>query len=96
MQHFGSRGMALVGTLMAGLLLGGCAGGSGGGPAAASLPAGESCSSIKSKLNALYNKGVASSIEAQNRGQKLSPGAKADADAYNKLLNDYLGAKCHV
>lgn len=96
MQHWASRRVGLMGAVMAGALLAGCAGGGGNGPSAASLPAGETCGSIKAKLNNLYGKGVASSIEAQNRGQKISPAAKADADAYNKLLNDYLGAKCHV
>lgn len=75
------------------LLLGGCAGG--GGSQAASLPAGSTCQSIKSRLSQLDAKGVRGSIEAQAAGSKLSSGAKADADAYNSLLNDYLKARCH-
>lgn len=73
---------------------GGCAGGGGGGHAVA-LPAGSSCGSIKQQLSRLDAKGVRSSIEAQSAGRKLSPGQKADADAYNSLLNDYLKARCH-
>ena len=91
----GIRGLGLAGGAIAVLLAGGCADG-GNGPNASVLPSGESCGSIKTKLNTLYGKGVAGSIEAQSRGQKLSPAAKADADAYNRLLNEYLGAKCHV
>lgn len=94
MKLNGRQSLGLAGGAIAVLLAGGCAGG--GGPSASALPSGESCGSIKTKLNALYGKGVASSIEAQSRGQKLSPAAKADADAYNRLLNEYLGAKCHV
>jgi hypothetical protein len=78
------------------LLLAGCAGGgSGGGSHAAALPSGSTCQSIKSRLAQLDGKGVRGSIEAQAGGKKLSPGAKADADAYNSLLNDYLKARCH-
>jgi hypothetical protein len=73
-------------------LLAGCAGGSGGG---AGLPMGESCGSIRAKLNKLDARGVPSYVEAQSQGKKLSGQAKADADAYNSLLNQYLGARCH-
>jgi hypothetical protein len=72
-------------------LLAGCAGGGGG----AGLPSGESCNSIRSKLNSLDAKGVPSLVEAQSNGKKLSGQQKADADAYNNLLNQYLGARCH-
>jgi hypothetical protein len=72
----------------------GCAGGGGAGSAAA-LPAGSTCQSIKGQLSRLDAKGVRGSIESQSAGRKLSPGQKADADAYNSLLNDYLKARCH-
>lgn len=75
------------------LLLAGCGGG--GGSHAAPLPAGSTCQSIKSRLSQLDGKGVRGSIEARAAGRALSPGAKADADAYNSLLNDYLKARCH-
>lgn len=71
----------------------GCAGG--GNSHAAALPAGSTCGSIKGQLSRLDAKGVRGSIEAQSAGQKLSAGQKADADAYNSLLNDYLKARCH-
>jgi hypothetical protein len=89
------RGARLACVGFGALLLTGCATTS-GGPSAASLPSGESCSSIKAKLNKLDAKGVPAYVEAQNRGKKLSPANKADADTYNRLLNDYLGARCHV
>lgn len=72
----------------------GCAGGGGAGGAAA-LPPGSTCGSIKGQLSRLDAKGVRGSIEAQSAGRKLSAGQKADADAYNSLLNDYLKARCH-
>jgi hypothetical protein len=56
---------------------------------------GESCSSVRAKLNKLDARGVPSLVEAQSNGKKLSGQQKADADAYNSLLNQYLGARCH-
>lgn len=47
-------------------------------------------------MRRLEGRGVQSSIERQQRGGALSPSQKADADSYNRLLNDYLGARCHV
>ncbi len=78
--------------------LGGCGGASGGGgdPGAKSLPMGQSCQSIRGELNRLDSKGVPALVEKQSGGGKLNPAQKADADAYNNLLNQYLGARCHV
>lgn len=79
-------------------LLAGCSqtGGGPSDPGATALPAGESCGSIREQLNKLDRKGAQSSVEAQNAGRKLSAGQKADADAYNRLLGQYLGSRCHV
>ena len=89
--------VASKGRLMAALVLAalvsGCAGGGGGG--GAGLPSGESCSSVRAKLNRLDAKGVPAYVEAQSQGKKLAGQQKADADAYNNLLNQYLGARCH-
>jgi hypothetical protein len=90
----GTRRLGVVALLCSAALVGGCAGGGAGGHAQA-LPAGSTCGSIKGQLSRLDAKGVRSSIEAQSAGRKLSPGQKADADAYNSLLNDYLKARCH-
>jgi hypothetical protein len=78
--------------------LGGCEGATstGGDPGAASLPPGETCGSIREKLNALDRKGAQASVEAQNAGKKLSASQKQDADNYNKYLGQYLGSRCHV
>ncbi len=88
--------MGLI-CVMAAAALGGCAASnSGSGPTAASLPAGETCGSIKSQLNRLDAKGVQAYVQAQGEGKKLSGAQKTDADNYNRLLNEYLGARCHV
>ena len=78
--------------------LAGCGGASGGGgdPGARPLPPGQSCQSVFSEMRRLEGRGVQSSIERQQRGGALSPSQKADADSYNRLLNDYLDARCHV
>lgn len=76
--------------------LAGCAGGSGGDPGARSLPNGESCQSIRGQLDRLLSRGVQSKVEALSAGRKQSPADKADAEAYNRLLNQYLGARCHT
>lgn len=88
-------GFLCVSVAAAGLA--GCASNNGsGGPTSASLPAGESCGSIKSQLNKLDAKGVQAYVQAQGEGKKLSGSQKTDADNYNRLLNEYLGARCHV
>lgn len=74
----------------------GCGGAAGGDPGAKPLPLGESCGSIRSELNKLDSRGVPSLIERQSSGGKLNASQKGDADAYNRLLNQYLGARCHV
>jgi len=80
------------------LVLGGCAGnqGGGGGPKAASLPAGQTCQSVRSQLNRLDARGVPALIESANAGRKLSGPQRALVDEYNTLLGHYLGAQCHV
>lgn len=79
------------------VVLTGCGGATGGGdPGAKPLPPGQSCQSVFTEMRRLEGRGVQSSIERQQRGGALSPSQKADADSYNRLLNDYLGARCHV
>lgn len=90
---------ASVGALMLAGMLAGCAGSGGGGngdPGARPLPPGASCQSIQSEMNRLIDHGVQGAVEAQSAGQKLSPQRKADADRYNQLLEQYLGARCQV
>jgi hypothetical protein len=77
--------------------LAGCAGeGRDGDPGAMPLAAGQSCGSIRQELNRLDAKGTQAKVEAASQGKKLAPADKADVDRYNLLLNQYLGARCHV
>jgi hypothetical protein len=81
------------------IALAGCAGdgvSSGGDPGAMAMPAGQSCQSVRAELNKMDGTGIQGKFETLNRGQKLSPAAQADVDKYNRLLNTYLGARCHV
>ena len=48
------------------------------------------------ELDKLDRKGTQSKVEAATSGKKLAPAAQADVDRYNALLNQYLGARCHV
>ena len=99
-----ARGMlaAIKGLLLAGALaaLSGCAedgsGGYGGDPGARPLAAGQTCGTIRQELNRLDSKGTQAKVEAATQGKKLPPAAQADVDRYNDLLNQYLGARCHV
>lgn len=86
------RGQGILALLGAAALVAGCATNGGGGAGAMSD---SSCQSIKAQLNRLDAKGVRSSVEAQAAGRPISAQQKADADAYNKALSDYLGGRCH-
>jgi hypothetical protein len=90
------RGVAVLG--FAGVLLAGCADdlAKGGDPGPVPLAFGQSCGSIQQELNRLLGRGVQGSVERQAAGKPLTPAAKADVDRYNGLLNQYLGARCHV
>jgi hypothetical protein len=92
------RKLGLLGVLSAGLMLAGCAETNleGGDPGPTPLAAGQSCGSIQQELNRLLGRGVQGSVERETAGKKLAPAAKADVDRYNALLNQYLGARCHV
>lgn len=92
----GAFRLALLGAVGMAALVGGCASGGTGGPTSKVLANGESCGSIKSQLTKLDQRGVPASVQAQAAGKKISAQQKADADLYNRLLNDYLGARCHV
>ena len=79
-------------------MLAGCESGSGygGDPGATPLASGQSCGSIRQELDALDRRGTQGKVEAASQGKKLSPKDKGDVDRYNSLLNQYLGARCHV
>lgn len=65
-------------------------------PGPSALSSGETCQSVRGKLDKLLAGGAQWKVEAVSAGRKISATDKADADAYNRLLNDYLGARCHV
>ena len=89
------KGMAAV---FAALTVAGCAAanGDGGDPGPTALSSGQTCQSVRDDLNRLDRQGVPALVERQNAGKKLSAPQKAQADLYNRLLNQYLGARCHV
>lgn len=68
----------------------------GGDPGARPLAAGQTCGSVRAELDQLDRRGTQSKVEAATRGSKLSAKDQADVDRYNSLLNQYLGARCHV
>jgi hypothetical protein len=84
----------------AALACAGCAADGGTGTAGAPKPTvltgGQTCQSIRADLVRLDKKGVQALVERQNSGKQLTKAQKAQADLYNQLLNDYLGARCHV
>jgi len=92
-----TRDFKRLAVSVAALSVAGCANNTtGGDPGPTALSAGESCQSIRDNLLSLDKKGVQGLVERQNAGKKLSASQKAQADLYNRLLNQYLGARCHV
>lgn len=85
--------LAMIAVL--GLALAGCESSSGGDPGAMALPAGKTCQTIRADLNRMDGQGAQSKVEAARSG-RASAETKAFADRYNQLLNEYLGARCHV
>lgn len=88
------RGALGLAAVIAATGLAGCGGNSGYG--AKSLPYGSSCSSIRSELRRLDNRGVPAKVEAVNAGRRVSAKDRELASRYNTLLNQYLGARCHT
>jgi len=86
---------AAVVTIALGLAACEGGGGNGGDPGARSLPAGKSCQSIRGELNQMDAQGAQGKVERASRGN-ADAATKAVADRYNQLLNEYLGARCHV
>jgi hypothetical protein len=68
----------------------------GGDPGAKPLAAGQTCGTIRQELDRLDARGTQSKVEAVTQGKKLPPAQMADVNRYNELLNQYLGARCHV
>ena len=92
------RSLFLGVVIAAAVALGGCEGGGygkGGDPGARSLPSGKSCQSIRGELNQMDSQGAQSKVERASHG-RTDAATQAVADRYNQLLNQYLGARCHV
>jgi hypothetical protein len=68
----------------------------GGDPGAKPLAAGQTCGTIRAELDKLDAKGTQGKVEAASQGKKLPPAQMVDVNRYNDLLNQYLGARCHV
>ena len=85
-------------ALLQALALAACANSTanGGDPGPTALSGGETCESIRANLTKMDRSGVPTLVERQNAGKSLSAAQKGQADLYNKLLNEYLGARCHV
>ncbi len=60
------------------------------------MPAGYNCQSVRAELNKLDSRGVPAKVEAVSAGRKVSASDREAVDHYNKLLNYYLGGRCHV
>lgn len=89
--------VSLAGVALVAAIAAGCsAQGSPYDPGAASLPAGQSCQSIRAELNRMDSRGAPSRVQAAAEGRRLAPGQQAEVDQYNRLLSQYLGARCHV
>lgn len=76
------------------LFAAGCASDGSGG--STSLPGGQSCTAVRAQLAKLDRAGVPAYVQAMSAGKKLSKAKKAKAKLYNRLLDDYLKARCHV
>ncbi len=65
-------------------------------PGARPLRAGQTCSGIQQELRTLDRRGVPAHVERLSSGGKLTPARRTQANRYNDLLDQYLGARCHV
>lgn len=92
-----SRRLTVLSAALISVLAAGCAGNEGsGGASNASTASGSSCQEVRRELDKLDARGVPSRIEAANAGKKLAPAQRAEVDTYNALLQQYLGARCHM
>ena len=77
------------------LIAAGCAGNADPGVKTGARDTG-SCRETRSELDRLDRRGVPGWIESANAGKKLSAKQQADVDRYNRLLQVYLGSRCHL
>lgn len=91
----GWRRPAFFAMFASALVLSGCASDKEAGAKSAMRDNG-SCTETRRDLDRLDSKGVPALIEASNSGKKLSSSQRADVDRYNRLLQVYLGSRCHL
>lgn len=65
-------------------------------PVAAPVLTDRSCQSLRSEIMTREARGATRLIDRKNDGGKLSAREQAEIDTYNSLLNEYLGARCHL
>lgn len=65
-------------------------------PAAAPVLTDRSCQSLRSEIMTREARGAARLVDRKNDGGKLNAREQAEIDTYNSLLNEYLGARCHL
>lgn len=89
-------------TAMIAVALGGCAttesqiGAPAAAPVAAPVLTDRSCQSLRSEIMKREARGAARLVDRKNDGGKLNAREQAEIDSYNSLLNEYLGARCHL
>lgn len=92
------RGLAVI-LLVAPSFLGGCAPSEGEAPAAlapAVAATNRSCQALRTEITKMEARGTTKLIDRQHDGGKVSSREQAEIDTYNSLLNEYLGARCHL
>lgn len=84
-------------TLLSVPVLAGCAASNAAtDPGARPLPKGQTCTGIQQELRGLDRRGVPAYVERLSSGGKLNPEQRSQATRYSDLLDQYLGARCHV
>lgn len=85
----------VVAVALASMVAGCASDNAGDGKQAAAMGNG-SCQETRREIDKLDRRGVPSRIEAANQGKKLSSAQQAEVDQYNRLLQQYLGGRCHL
>jgi hypothetical protein len=80
------------------LFVSGCASSQGqiAAPLSVPLTSDRSCQSLRSEIMKREARGAARLVDRKNDGGKLNPREQAEIDTYNSLLDEYLGARCHL
>lgn len=88
---------ALTIVSFAAFAAGGCAAQSGPkDPGPRPLSAGQTCQSLRTEMDSLDRRGARGIVESHLAGRPLTPEKTSMASRYLNLLDQYLGARCHV